>query len=664
MERVWPLTGRDAELREITAALRPRALGTAATGRAVVAGGPVVAGGIVVAGPAGVGKTRLAGEAAARVAAGGIRVVWAHGSRAARPFPLGAFAGHVDLPSGEGSPAVGRVLDHLVRLAAGGPLVLAVDDAHLLDELSAVALHRVVVRGLARVVVTVRDGEPAPDPVTALWKDDLLPRLDLAPLDAPTTAALVAQVLGGPVESGSAHRLWGLTRGSPLFLRHLLSGEVASGRLGPASGIWCWSGDPRITPELASLVEHEIGSLRPAVRDVLDLVTLGEPLAVDTLADLVPGDAVEEAEMRAVVRIEPAAGTDVPVARLGHPLYGEVRRAAMGTVRARRLRGLLATRLDGESHPIPRAALLVDSDLDPDPALFLRAARAAVEFHDVPLAERLARAAAAGGGWEARLAHAGALSWLTRGEEAEAILAVLARDAPTGPLRALAHAYRAGNLLWTLRRADAARAVLTEALGDPDAGPSRVQLEAMTAALDAATGDAAAALRRALVLRERGVPDELTLLLVEAAVAAAAAVGGRRDLLDVVAHAGRTAHLPHGIPVFGLADWLLLGYRLAGLPGAGRDATADLRASSADVPGPRPPHGSGARRAPRARARPSRGRADPAPGGVGRARAVASRVPVPVPQPPRDLPGPDRPARRRPAAPRRARRGAAPGLRV
>ncbi|MGZ5403794.1 MAG: hypothetical protein ACXWDL_04025 [Nocardioides sp.] len=81
MER--PLTGRDEELRKVVAAIRPGA--------------------------------------------------------AARPFPLGAFAG-------------------------------------LLDDHAAIVLHRVVVRRMAPVVVTP-DREPAPATVTSLWKDGLLPRL-------------------------------------------------------------------------------------------------------------------------------------------------------------------------------------------------------------------------------------------------------------------------------------------------------------------------------------------------------------------------------------------------------------------------------------------------------------------------------------------------------
>jgi hypothetical protein len=173
-----------------------------------------------------------------------------------------------------------------------------------------------------------RSGEPAPDTVTALWKDDHLPRLDLAALDGAETTNLVARVLGGPVESASAHRLWTLTQGSPLFLRHLLAGEVSAGRFTAASGIWRWTSEPAISPELAGLLEREIGGLAAGVQEVVDLVALAEPVAVQTLSALTSPADLEQAESRGLVRI------DGLVARLAHPLYGEVRRAAMGRLRA------------------------------------------------------------------------------------------------------------------------------------------------------------------------------------------------------------------------------------------------------------------------------------------------------------------------------------------
>ena len=558
MERPWPLTGRDEELRKVAAAIRPGAAG------------------IVVAGPAGVGKTRLAREALAARGGRGATVVWAHGSTAARPFPLGAFAGLLDVPAGDAAETINRALGQLARQQ---PLVLTVDDAHLLDEHSAIVLHRVVVRRLAPVVVTLRTGEPAPDTVTSLWKDDHLPRLNLAPLDVDETTGLVARVLGGPVDSASAHRLWTMTEGSPLFLRHLLAGEVSAGRFTPASGIWRWTSEPAISPELAGLLEREIGGLAAEVQDVVDLVALAEPVAVPTLSALTSPAAVEQAESRGLVR------TDGLVARLAHPLYGEVRRAAMGTLRARRLRGRVAQTLEAVPDPIPRAVLTLDSDLPPEPALFLNAAEAATRMYDLPLAERLARAAAADGHPVARLVHASALSWLSRGDEAERILADLAEHVPDPELRAMAHLARTGNLLFTLARPDEARQALAAAEAT---GAAPLHVAAMSLALAAARGELSAVLARGRELLREELPDDLARILVASAVSAAAAVTGERGLLDKASVVGGLTadRVPTVIPGFGLADFQVLGHRLAGTPDRAADQAGRMQAASADLPGP------------------------------------------------------------------------------
>ncbi len=533
------------------------------------------AAGVLVAGPAGVGKTRLA-RAAVEAPGRSSTVVWAHGSRAARPLPLGAFAGLLDLPADDAAGTIGRALEQLARQQ---PLLLVVDDAHLLDEHSAIVLHRVVVRGLAPALVTLRTGEPTPDTVTSLWKDDYLPRLDLDPLDAEETTGLVARVLGGPVDTASAHRLWTLTQGSPLFLRHLLSGEVSAGRFTPASGIWRWTSEPAISPELAALLEHEIGSLVPQVQDVVDLVALAEPVAVPTLHALTSPDAVEETETRGLVHI------DGLVARLAHPLYGEVRRATMGTLRARRLRGRVAQTLDAESDPVPRAVLTLESDLPPDPGLFLRAAEAAIRLYDLPLAERLARAAAATGDPPAQLVHAAALSWLTRGEEAEAIFVKVAKHAPDPGTQAVVHLHRTGNLLFTLAEPGEAR----EALAAAEAtGALPLHVASMSLVLAAAAGELPTVLIRGPELMREDLPDGLARILVASAVSAAAAVAGRRDLLDQgAALGGLTAdRVPTEIPGFGLADYQVLGHRLLGTPGVGEDQASRMQAASADLPGP------------------------------------------------------------------------------
>ena len=93
------------------------------------------------------------------------------------------------------------------------------------------------------------------------------------------------------------------------------------------------------------------------------------------------------------------------------------------------LRGLVATELAAvDDHDdirvvVRRATLSLDSDLTPDGDLLVRAARGAVWLADLPLADRLAEAATrAGAGPEASFIRAHALSWLGRGEQADAVL--------------------------------------------------------------------------------------------------------------------------------------------------------------------------------------------------------------------------------------------------
>ena len=181
-------------------------------------------------------------------------------------------------------------------------------------------------------------------------------------------------------------------------------------------------------PGLAELIESRIGDLPSPVADVIDLLAVGEPIELATLSRITEAGAVEDAEVRGLITLEPAGG-GIEV-RVAHPLYGEVRRERAARTRLRRLRGLVAGELaasddrDDVRVVVRRAALSIDSDLAPDADLLVRAANGAVWLADLALADRLAEAAVkAGGGPEPSFIRAHALSWLGRGEEAEAVLA-------------------------------------------------------------------------------------------------------------------------------------------------------------------------------------------------------------------------------------------------
>ncbi|MGO9731381.1 AAA family ATPase [Mycobacterium sp.] len=194
--QAWPLTGRAEELEVIADVL--------------CADGPYA--GVVIAGCAGVGKTRLAREAMALAAERGWAVRWIAGTVAAQSVPLGACAQWADRLEGNPLQLVGSVIAKVTASPNDAPVLVVVDDAGLLDNLSAFVLQQLVLRRAATVIATIRTGAPAPDAVTALWKDGHLRRLDLQPLSRGESDALLQSALARPVNSVCAERIWRLTR--------------------------------------------------------------------------------------------------------------------------------------------------------------------------------------------------------------------------------------------------------------------------------------------------------------------------------------------------------------------------------------------------------------------------------------------------------------------
>lgn len=205
MER-WPLTGRAEELDVL---------------RTVLGGSDDAAAGVVIAGRPGVGKTRLAREAVAEASSRGWAVRWVVGTAAAQALPLGPFGQWTSELDANPVRLVSDVIAAITASAQGEPVLIAVDDAHLLDDLSAFALYQLIFRRAATVIATLRSGERASDAVTALWKDADLRQLDLQPLSRQQSETLLESVLGGPLDTRSADRMWRLTSGNVLFLQRL-----------------------------------------------------------------------------------------------------------------------------------------------------------------------------------------------------------------------------------------------------------------------------------------------------------------------------------------------------------------------------------------------------------------------------------------------------------
>ena len=91
--------------------------------------------GVVIVGPAGVGKSRLVADCMDRGRTLGFEVVHARASSAASDIPFGALAALLPPDATRGGAEALAGAHAVLREAAGDrPLLLAVDDAHQLDD--------------------------------------------------------------------------------------------------------------------------------------------------------------------------------------------------------------------------------------------------------------------------------------------------------------------------------------------------------------------------------------------------------------------------------------------------------------------------------------------------------------------------------------------------
>ena len=462
MRQPWPLVGRTHELELV--------------GRLLAGGGAPA---VVIAGIPGVGKSWLAAECLALAERRGMATARVKAAQAATALPFGALAPLLPESTGPGvEPAdmLRRARDDIVALGGGHPLVLLVDDAHLLDDASATLIHQLVSSRSAFVIATVRTEEPAPDPIVALWKDELAERLELQPLAPSTIQALLSTVLEGPVSGATLHMLGERSAGNALYLRELVLAGIESGNLTNQDGIWRLSGSPAVSSRLVELIESRLGAVKDPERKVLEGLAFGEPLGVACLRTLTTDQKLEELEARGLI----VTGYDGRrlEARLAHPLYGEVIRARIPAMRSQAVRQGLADRVQAagarrREDALRFATWRLDAGGDMAPDLMVAAAVTARNRWDLDLARRLADAAVrAGAGIEAALLQAEVAVSQGRGREAEEHLTALLPLATDDVQRARVVAARVEYLVGRLGRIEEAVQVASEAenlLTDPGA---------------------------------------------------------------------------------------------------------------------------------------------------------------------------------------------------
>jgi DNA-binding CsgD family transcriptional regulator len=592
--RHWPLVGRDDEFAELL-----RLLGSSREPR-----------GVAVFGDAGVGKTRLVSEAVDARRGEGVAAELVRATEAARHIPLGSLA-HLLAPGDtahERDDLLHQALARLHERAGDRPFLLAVDDAHLLDEVSVALLHLAVSQSTIRVLVSVRAGEELPRGLVGLWKDELLARLDVAPLSRDATEELVLAVVGEAVPASLLDRIWRLSRGNALFVRELVTAALERRAVGGGGRIVLPEGPQE---RLRELVEERLRLLEPDRRAALEIVAVGEQVPLDAAERLADPADIEALERRGLVEIvdvahpatasgsgpagsapggdtgSPAvspAGSSIAIVQVAHPLYGEVLAGSLPRLRRRAvLRDLVAAVEQlGDSEEVEHVDRLrvatwrLESGAPGDPEQLLGLAREALGRLDHRLAERLALAAGGTSRADAGLVVGEALSGQGRIDAAEAVLAELS---PTDPeQRARIAIARASDLFLRLDRSNEAFRVLEAAIDDLTDQPGwqaecrSVLAQMLMFALRLLD---AGRLADELLATEVGLPEPARVRAVTVAVTAGAAEGrldAALDLLDEDLHASARRHrrdVPYG-------DIQLRMARFQTLYWAGRVLEADL----------------------------------------------------------------------------------------
>lgn len=253
--------------------------------------------GAALIGPAGVGKTWLLRRAAERLGADVPRVDWVRATATRTAIPFAAVDHLVDVPDTGTTAAVLRA----ARDRLGDGRLLVVDDAHLLDPLSAALIYQVAVSGTVSILLSASvSANSVPAEVSALWHDGLVARIDLQP---------------------------------------------------PGHD------DDRLMAHVGDFVD----AVTPQARRVLEYLAVCDPLSLEDLAVLTSAGAVDDATVAGVITVDedgvrpahPLFG-DAVRAALGGPEIRRLRTAVVGRLSQAGPRGVVAR--------LHLAALAVGSD--------------------------------------------------------------------------------------------------------------------------------------------------------------------------------------------------------------------------------------------------------------------------------------------------------------
>ena len=463
-------------------------------------------GGVALVGNEGVGKTTLAAQAAERLGRG--EPLWVVGTFAQSSIPLGAFGPLLDVhQAGKPAALIKSASDTLLSQVGSRPII--VDNARLLDPLSAGLVYHLAREAATPLIVTVRSVLRIPQVVSALWNDGLLEQVDVIPFDAGEAAAMVAAAGSGGVDPATLYRR---SAGNPLHLRMLLS-----------------TGGNDET--LSAAIDRYLGGLSSQARQLLGYLCVFEPLPRPDLVALTDEATLQQALDAGTAQIQvDFRGAEAVYS--GHPLFLERLATMLDRAEIQRLRNAVAAQLARTPSRSPaerlgRTLIALQGDAPVDAGAVVSAAQEALQLGDIALAERLARGALEREEhFDARLTLSTALGWQGRGREADTVLAAV-DPAQLSEEQMMAWALpRAANQFWMLSEPERATTFLQNVRRKVGERSSHITLDALSATFSMNAGN----LRRAIevadqVLTTADAPDTAVAFAASAAALCSARMG-------------------------------------------------------------------------------------------------------------------------------------------
>jgi DNA-binding CsgD family transcriptional regulator/tetratricopeptide (TPR) repeat protein len=395
----WPLAARESELaliEEILGGEGNRAL--------------------YLFGPAGVGKTRLAAEVRTRAEAAGTKTLRVHGSATSSNVPFAAVAhllqshiaeagkpdaGPVALDASNEAALLVQMVLQSVRALDNGRAIVFVDDAHLLDSLSATVVSLLIANRDAKVVATVRAGESLHDALSAGLRSGESTRIDIVELSDEQSDVLINSVLGAPVEPVTLRTFRNRALGNTLYLRELLIGAVESSALRLTDGIWELDGILSPTDRLLDAINARLVGLSATDRYPLEILAIGGAVGLGLVEILAPDADLVRLEERGVIVMQNSdefSRRRRQEVAFAHPLFGEAVLQRITQLRGRAIRHDLANAIESlgaerSEDSLRIAVLRLEAGGSGDAETLLRGAKLARYPHDFALTARFGRAA-------------------------------------------------------------------------------------------------------------------------------------------------------------------------------------------------------------------------------------------------------------------------------